>query len=187
MSSLLKALAFGHKKLAEVIKEGDACLDATCGNGKDSLFLAECVGKTGKVYAFDIQEKAILSTKSLLKKHNFQDRVIIFQENHAQIAELVKVPLKAAVFNLGYLPGGDKTLVTRPKTTIKALQGVLSLLLAGGIVSIVIYSGHSGGLEEKQALQKFLADLEQDKYTVLRYAFINQVNNPPELFLIEKK
>ncbi len=187
MSLLLKALAFGHKKLAEIIKEGDVCLDATCGNGKDSLFLAECVGKEGKVYAFDIQEKAISNTRSLLEKHNFQDRVIIFQESHTQIIERVKAPLKAAVFNLGYLPGGDQTLVTRPETTIKALQGVLSLLLTGGMVSIVIYSGHSGGQEEKEALQKFLTDLNQDKYTVLHYAFINQVNNPPELFLIEKK
>lgn len=186
MSLLLKALAFGHKKLAEIIKEGDVCLDATCGNGKDSLFLAECVGREGKVYAFDIQEKAILNTRILLKKHNFQDRVLVFQESHTQIIERIKEPLKAAVFNLGYLPGGDQALITRPETTIKALQGVLSLLLAGGIVSIVIYSGHPGGQEEKEALQKFLADLDQNKHTALHYSFINQVNNPPELFLIEK-
>ncbi len=187
MALLLKALDFGHKKLAEVIKEGDACLDATCGNGKDSLFLAECVGETGKVYVFDIQEKAILNTRSLLEKYNFQDRVISFQESHVQIIERVKVRLRGAVFNLGYLPGGDQTFITRPETTIKALQGVLALLLAGGIVSIMIYSGHPGGQEEKEALQKFLAELEQDKYTVLHYAFINQINNPPELFLVEKK
>ncbi len=187
MPSFLKALTFGHNKLAEIIKEGDVCLDATCGNGKVSLFLAECVGIAGKVYAFDIQERAILNTRSLLEKHNFQDRVTTFQENHAQIAERVKVPLKAAVFNLGYLPGGEQDIITRPETTIKALQDVLSLLLAGGMLSIVIYSGHPGGQEEKEALQKFLADLEQDKYTVLHYTFINQVNNPPELFLIEKE
>ncbi len=182
----MRALGFSREQVAHVIEHGDMALDATCGNGKDTLFLAECVGSGGQVFAFDIQDAAIEATAILLAEHGLSDRVSLYRDSHENILHYIDKPLKVAMFNLGYLPGGDHAVVTRPECTIKALEESLALLLSGGLVSMVAYSGHPGGEDEQNLVQDFLAKLDQRKYSVLNYRFINQVNRPPQLFLIEK-
>ncbi len=186
MPVLLKALEYAPKIMAEVIKNGDTAIDATCGNGKDTLFLAERVGVTGKVYAFDIQETAIRNTYSLLEEKGLQDRVVLFREGHEKLDRLVNVPINAAMFNLGYLPGGNHSLTTKAAGVIKALEGIMPLLLPGGLISIVVYPGHPAGEIEKNTLENMLSELDQRKFSVIIYRFINQKNNPPELIIIEK-
>ena len=182
----MRALEFSREQVARVLRQGDRALDATCGNGKDTLFLAGCVGPQGKVYAFDIQEQALAKTRELLVSRGMEGRVALFCGNHAELLDLVQEPLRAAMFNLGYLPGGDHGIITRPGTTIPALEGALSLLVPGGLASVVAYRGHPGGQEEANRVQAYLENLSQQEFSILHYRYINQANDPPELFLVEK-
>lgn len=186
MGNLMRALEFSRAEIGRVLKGGDRALDATCGNGKDTLFLAGCVGPEGRVFAVDIQMRAVEETKKLLASHGLAGRVTVLKQSHEELLDFVSPPLKAAMFNLGYLPGGDHGVVTRPESTVKALEAVFSLLVPGGLVSVVAYSGHPGGQEEVDEVQEYLEGLEQGGHSVLHYRFINQANHPPQLFLIEK-
>lgn len=51
----------------------------------------------------------------------------------------------------------------------------------------MVYYGHEGGVEEKIDVTKFVTQLPQEEYNVLKYEYINQQNNPPFLYIIEKK
>lgn len=186
---LQRPLQFNHNILREYINEGNQVIDATVGNGHDTSFLAELVGETGQVYGFDIQEDAIKRTKEKLIDKNLDDRVTLFQSGHENIQQLLgnQQKFSAVVFNLGYLPRGDKNIITTPKTTISALEQSIEVLLPGGILSVMVYFGHPGGKEEKDSVLQFAKNLPQEKFTVYRYQIINQINNPPFLLLIEKK
>lgn len=187
---LVKILEFGHQLLEQAIEPGAIVIDATCGNGHDTKFLAKQVGPSGKVFAFDIQKQAIAATTELLRKHQLLERVTLLQKGHEYMKEWIPVKyhgkISAGVFNLGYLPGGDHSIITRPETTLKALQSLLDMLALHGVVVLVVYPGHPGGDEEKNAVCEYVSSLDQKKYQVLLYRFINQKNHPPLLFAIEK-
>jgi hypothetical protein len=144
-------------------------------------------GKYGQVYAMDIQVAAINSTYGLLKDKGLMDRVILIKDNHVNLLEhLHGVSPRAALFNLGYLPGGDKKIITRPDTTIEALNQTITFLAVGGWISIVFYTGHEGGREEYEAVSRYLAGLPQSLVTVMEWKYLNQLNHPPGLLLIHK-
>ena len=129
--------------------EGDTVIDATAGNGNDTLKLCNAVGKNGKVFAFDIQQIALDNTEKLLKDNgasNFQ----LINISHSELDRYVSVPVKAVVFNLGYLPGGDHSLHTKHETTTVAIEKGLSLLTDDGFISVTIYYGKDSGTEEKE-------------------------------------
>jgi len=175
-----------HSMLAEHIEPGDKVLDATAGNGHDTLFLAEMVGTTGKVYACDIQEEAIRRTRERLQSHSLAERVELHLMSHADIpAEWG--PLAAAVFNLGYLPQSDETIITQGETTLSAVKKILPMLRTGGLLLLVVYIGHEGGKEEGQLLENYLQSLPVKEYLVLKYQYINPANNPPYILAVEKK
>ncbi len=182
---LAGALEKSHKLISTLLKPGDKAVDATAGNGKDTLLLAHLVGSSGKVYSVDIQTEAIKKTSALLKTKGFLDRVELIQADHSHLSRLVPVPVKAVMFNLGYLPGGDHNIITRPESTIKAVESAINITEPGGLITIVAYHGHPGGKEELEALEGYLANLDQEKITVLEYRFLNQVNNPPVLLTLE--
>jgi len=169
-----------------VVRPGDFVVDATCGNGKDTVYLARLVGEKGRVLAVDIQRQAVERTRSLITEEGVDLRVILAQGDHAQIGEYLREPVKAAMFNLGYLPRGDKNITTRPETTIPSLQQVLKALAPGGLVTVVVYTGHPGGLEESEALLSFARGLPQKEYTVIHCCYVNQVNRPPQLIVVKK-
>ncbi len=173
--------------LKDVINEGDVVIDATMGNGYDTKYLAQMVGESGFVYSFDIQETALKSTKKKIEKENYQDRVRLILDGHENIDKYVDKEVSCVLFNLGYLPRADHNIITRPETTIKALTHSLRLLKPHGIISIAIYTGHEGGMDEKNSIYEFVKKLDQSKFNVLECGFINQINNPPQLILIEKK
>lgn len=181
-------IPFAHSLLEKSISEGDYVADATCGNGNDSLFLSTLVGQEGKVYAFDIQTAAITNTKELLQQHK-RENVQLIHDSHAHVDKYIKQDesLAAAVFNLGYLPRSDKTIITQPHSTITAIEKLLPLLKKNGLLILVVYSGHSGGKEEKEAVLRFTSSLDQKQYFVLKYQFINLINEPPFVLAIEKK
>lgn len=173
--------------IAAVVEPGDFVVDATCGNGKDTVFLAKLVGERGKVLAVDVQPVAIHRTRCLLEKEGLCSRVVLVRDDHSSIQRHLREPVKAAMFNLGYLPGGDKRMVTRPETTIAAIRDVLSALAPGGLVTVVVYTGHPGGAEELEQVLNYVRDLPQREFSVIQSCYINQVNHPPQLIAVGKK
>ncbi|TPR40117.1 tRNA (mnm(5)s(2)U34)-methyltransferase [Apilactobacillus micheneri] len=180
------SLRYSHTIMSQVIKSGDNVIDATVGKGNDTEFLSKLVKEHGKVYGFDLQKDAINITKKRLEKNNLNNTKL-FNIGHEKIKEYVKDKINGAIFNLGYLPGGNKDIITKPKTTITAIKACLELLEKDGIVILVLYYGHPGGKTEKNAVIDFVKNLEQKEYSVLEYKFINQINEPPILIAIQKK
>lgn len=176
-----------HSILSERLKAGERAVDATAGNGWDTLKLCELVGSEGKVYSFDIQREAVEKTRILLKEKAMEERAELFCCSHSLILGKVKKPIKAFTMNLGYLPGGDKSIVTRADTTIKALKGLTSLLMPGGIGLVLLYYGHEGGQEEKAGVGNFMESLPADWGQVSRMKIVNRKNCPPILYILEKK
>jgi predicted methyltransferase len=187
---LERVLPFANTLLQKSIQPGDIAVDATLGNGHDTVFLANLVGKEGKVYGFDVQEQAIMNSKARLEEHGLLERAILFHKGHEHIASSIPLDehgkITAAIFNLGYLPGSDKSVITKPETTISALKQLLEVMAPGGIIVLVIYHGHPGGEQERDALMQFVTLIDQKQARVLLYQFLNQKNHPPYIVAIEK-
>ena len=173
--------------LDKIVQKGDIVIDATMGNGYDTIYLGNLVGENGKVYAFDVQEEAIKSTKKKVERDNMTDRVELILDGHQNLDKYVKEEVSCVVFNLGYLPRAKHVVITKPDTTLEAIKKSLKLLKPNGIRSIAAYRGHEGGLEEKNYICEYLDNLNQNEFNVLHMQFTNQINNPPQLILIEKK
>ena len=184
---LLPALAFARQLIEGRLKNGGRALDGTAGNGRDTLFLAQLAGGSGKVWAFDIQAQALSNTAGLLRENGVEGQVELIAASHADLADYVREPLDAAMFNFGYLPGGDKTVTTTADSSVRAMQVAAALLAEGGLLTAVVYSGHPAGLAEAAAIEQWAAALPQEQYQVLHYRFTNQRNYPPQLLAIEKR
>lgn len=175
-----------HWWLEEYLKPGMVVVDATAGNGHDTLFLARKVGPEGKVFAFDIQSAALEATSQLLRQHNVADRVELIAAGHERLRDYVHQSIHAMVFNLGYLPGGDKTIITRPETTLQALKGGMELLVPGGFIVLTVYTGHPGGLEEWESLKEYILRLPRDQWDIVRLTFLNRSPSAPFNIGIQK-
>lgn len=183
----INALIFSHGFIKNHIKEGDFCIDATAGRGRDTALLAQLVGSSGRVLAFDIQQDALDSTKELLKKEELADRAELILDSHSNMAQYTgSKEVDCIVFNLGWLPGGDHGIFTMADTSIKAIENGLELLRSGGLMSICIYYGRDCGFDEKDAILEFLPTLDSSKYSVLVTEFVNRPNNPPIPVIIQK-
>jgi len=180
---VLYAINLAKNLIKQVINPGDVVVDA---NGNDTVFLAGLVGDNGKVYGFEIQQKALDITRNILEKQGLIDRVNLICDGHQNMDQYINKPVKAVMFNLGYLPGGDHGVVTNFQTTLTAVEKSLKLLKCGGIITIAAYCGHSGGMEEKDMLMKFISDLNPSVYKCISVEALNQENNPPVLMVIEK-
>lgn len=173
--------------LEKIIEKGNVVIDATMGNGYDTVYLGNLVGETGKVYAFDVQEEAITSTRKKVIRDNMEDRIELILDGHENLDKYVKEEVSCVVFNLGYLPRAKHVVITKADTTLQAIKKSLELLKPNGIISIAAYIGHEGGLDEKNYVCEYLNNLDQKQYNVLHMEFTNQINNPPQLILVEKK
>ena len=176
-----RPLEMAHDFLAQVITKDDVVVDATMGNGHDTLFLAKLAKQ---VYAFDIQEQALEKTSLRLQEAGLANVKLLLQ-GHETVDQFVG-EVKAAIFNLGYLPSADKNIITKPQTTIEALEKLCRMLIKGGRIAIMIYYGHEGGDIERDAVMDFVSQLPQQEYTATIYRTLNQINNPPFLIMIEK-
>lgn len=180
-----RIVEFAHDLLTRNIKEGDTVVDATCGNGYDTVFLAKLTGSQGKIYACDIQLEAIESTRNHAKDF---DNITYIHDNHAQVTSYIdEEKIDGAIFNLGYLPKSNKDIITLGHSTIKSIDSMLELLNPKKLIVIVIYHGHEGGKDEKNQVLNYVEQLNHKKYSVIRYSFINQHNNPPFVVAIEKR
>lgn len=173
--------------LTQVVREGDTVIDATLGNGHDTVFLATLVGKNGRVVGFDIQPDAVERTSARLQEEGLRDRCELHAVGHQHIAEYVQSPIRAAVFNLGWLPGGDKTVTTQWETTQTAIAAALRLLEKDGVCTICAYPGHEAGDRERAALMDWLSTLRPQEYNVLHHRFLNAGAGAPECFVIQRQ
>jgi predicted methyltransferase len=184
-------LEFVQTSLKRVLREGDVAVDATLGNGYDTLFLSRCVGAAGRVHAFDIQAQALAISEQRLAEAGVLDRVWLHLAGHETMASVLPPEVlgrvRAVTFNLGYLPGGDKTLTTQTATSLAALKSALQVLAPGGLISVVLYPGHDGAPAECDAVLDWAAALPQKQVEVLRYGFLNQKNSPPFLVLLQRR
>ena len=153
-----------HEAVHAVLEAGDIAVDATVGNGHDTLWLARCVGPTGQVFGFDLQQRAIAATRYRLEQAECERQVTLLQRSHADLAvalpPAVRGTVRAVLFNLGYLPGGDKAFATRPGTTCAALDAARQVLAPTGLLSVMAYRGHPGGEPESEAVRQWFADQE---------------------------
>ncbi len=172
---------FTRSTISRFVSSKSQVIDATCGNGNDTLFLAE-IAKRGHVYAFDIQNEAINSTK--LRCQNYQNITYIC-DSHANIDKYNLHNINLVIFNLGFLPNSTSTITTNSISTISAIKKSLDILKNGGALLLTIYTGHDHHQEENEILP-FIKSLDKYKYNVLKYEFIN-LTNPPYLIVIEKK
>ncbi|WNS81686.1 class I SAM-dependent methyltransferase [Domibacillus sp. DTU_2020_1001157_1_SI_ALB_TIR_016] len=184
-------LPFARLLIQKTLSDAPCFVDATAGNGHDTVFLAGLAGEDGRVFAFDVQEQAIHNTKKRVAEAGFSNRVSLFHSGHEEvrkhIPDFYHRGINAAIFNLGYLPKGDKSIITRPDTTIEAIRQLFDMLKPGGLIVLVVYHGHAGGADERNAVVEFAAGLDQQRAHVMQYGFINQVNTPPFIVAIEKR
>lgn len=175
-----------HQLVESRVKPGDWVIDATMGNGHDTLFLAELVQDEGKVYAYDIQSQALICTDNLLSSHGLRHRAELLHCSHEKMEHPVG-SIAAVVFNLGYLPGSDKAIATQADTTLKAIQKALQLIRVGGLVVLTVYWGHEQGKREKIEVEKYVENLPYPEFMVLRYQYVNPKNQPPFILAIERR
>lgn len=172
--------------MRRTIREGDAVVDATMGNGKDTLFLCELVGDGGHVYAFDVQAEAVARTRERVEEAGFAERTTLLLAGHETMAEHVKAPVQAVMFNLGWLPGAEHIVTTKVDTTLKAVNAALELIAPGGIVTVCVYPGHEEGTRELHALREWAAGLDVRRYNALYHHFVNASGQTPQLILVQK-
>lgn len=177
-----------HKVLLQAsLQKDDVVVDATLGNGFDALTLLELVGSNGYLYGFDIQQEAIDATKLKLSNAGYENMSLIL-ENHSRMSEHLKdCQIRGVVFNLGYLPKGEKAVTTLWETTQTAISQAMELIMEEGFISVMTYPGHETGQIEDEHLNNWLEALPQKKFQVSKMEFINQQNNPPRLYWITKR
>ncbi|TDL34222.1 methyltransferase domain-containing protein [Jeotgalibacillus sp. S-D1] len=189
--NLDRILPYARTLLERAVSKGDVVIDATVGNGHDTLYLAQLVGENGRVYGFDIQKEAIDETAAKLEEHELRNRVLLFQHGHEMVDQAIPPvhdgAIAAAVFNLGYLPGGDESIITRPRTTITAVEKLMDMVKPGGIIVLVIYHGHPEGAVERDYLLRFVQTIDSEQAHVLRYQFMNTQTPSPFVVAIEKR
>lgn len=176
--NLIKAAILPALEKARVL------VDATAGNGYDTLFLAEHTSDKSKIYAFDIQEAALDSTRQ--RTAAYADRIEYVLRSHEELEEVVAEDIDLAIFNLGYLPGQEHEVTTKKESTLLAVQQVLGKLSLNGVCVIVAYPGHEAGGQEAALLEDFLVSLAKKDYTVGCYRLVNHAKTAPYAYIVEK-
>ena len=211
---ITKTTVWAMEIVGQYVKPGDIVIDGTMGNGHDTLALAKLVGPDGTVIAFDVQPMALEHTRALLEENGVTveiegteeafDRanVRLILDSNANMRNYVTVgtvdavdgtadgkqpEIAAILFNLGYLPGGDKTVTTTREETLRAVGEAVNLVKPGGLVCAVLYSGHQQGAEEKEALLAWAKELSAKQFHVAYISMWNQKKCPPEILLITRK
>ncbi len=188
--ALPTAVRWSHALLAPRLRQGDAVVDATAGNGHDTVFLAQRVLPGGRVFAFDVQEAAIGRTRERLSGRGLESVTLIHaghQEIENRLPSELKGGIRAFMFNLGWLPGSDKACITRTRTTLEALNAAIDWLAEGGLITVVCYPGHAGGDAETLAVEEWAARLRSDAFEAQKIAFLNFDGAPPRCVVVRKR
>lgn len=183
----INALSVAHHFLKERIRPGQFLIDATAGNGGDSLYLCECLGGEGRLLAFDIQKEAVEKTRLRLAEAGYGEISEVICHGHEFMREYAeKESVDGIVFNFGWLPGGDHDIFTKKESSIAAIHAGLELLRPGGFMSLCVYYGRNNGYTERDAILDLVKEIDSRKYTVLEIGFPNRRNDPPfPIFIIK--
>ena len=184
--NMIDLLALQKSFILNHLGVGDIAVDFTMGNGHDTEFLSRTVGETGHVYAFDVQEQAVASTTKNLANAGCPQNYTLILDSHHNVKKYVQGPIKAGMFNLGYLPGSDKSITTMRETTMPAIEAALDLLDHGGVLLIAVYPGHAEGDAEGKMVLDYLATLDR---RAICCTLIRIINSPtsPFFIVVEKK
>jgi predicted O-methyltransferase YrrM len=179
-------LDFARGAVRIAVRPGDTAVDATTGNGHDTLFLADLVGKNGKVWAFDIQPEAVKSATDRLEQTGMTSRVEFISDGHEHAPDYLPMPcnLAAVMFNLGFLPGSQKRNATCAQTTLAACQALLPLVRASGVMTIHCYTGHPGGKDETDSVINWAQNLPRNPWRVQMLCDVNKPKNSETLLLL---
>lgn len=184
---LTNATEVSKQIMQEKMKTAKVVVDATLGNGNDLLYLMRQDVNNARFYGFDIQELAIENShQKITESREKNKRVQLICDSHANMMAYIHEPVDLFIYNLGYLPKGDHQVTTKADSTIQAVNQSLELLANEGLIIIAVYHGHEEGKLEKLALESHLEGLNQKLFTVAKFEFINQINHPPFLYIIEK-
>lgn len=190
MTRRISLTAQAHSIAQQYLTLGDIAIDATVGNGYDTVFLVKQVGNRGKVFGFDIQQQAIESTRSRLKSENNTNNLQLFHSSHHKIEQIIPIAfhgrIKVIMFNLGYLPGSDKSIITQTVSTINALEQSIKLMAKLGVITITVYPGHTGGDMEALAIMQWSEVLVNGgKYSV-ETIYSSDKESAPRLYIIKR-
>ncbi|MBC8115652.1 MAG: class I SAM-dependent methyltransferase [Candidatus Saccharimonas sp.] len=179
-----------HAIIRQVIRPGDVAIDATAGNGHDTKFLAELVGETGHVFAIDLQQEALQRTAALLAKTTLTN-IHLVQRDHAELKSIIPGEhhgrIATVMFNLGYLPGGNRSLATRTDSTLEAIRSALEIIRPGGVLTIIAYPGHPGGATEAIAVESLLRNLSPVDYETAKHSAASERALAPCLFVVKRR
>lgn len=168
------------------LREGDVAVDFTMGNGHDTEFLSKTVGPSGHVYAFDIQEQAVSSTAANLKAAGCPENYTLIRDSHHNAKNYIDCKIKAGMFNLGWLPGGDKSITTMRETTMPAIEGAIEMLGEDAVLTVAVYPGHPEGDAEGKMIEEYFATLSRFRLCITKIKIVNSPTSP-YFFLIETK
>lgn len=179
-----------HAALAAALRPGDLAIDATCGFGRDTLFLARAVGAHGRVLAMDVQGVAVEKTRSALAAASLSGVADVILRSHADLRQVVPADwhgrVGAVTFNLGYLPGGDHVITTTWRETGPALMVATDLLRPGGVLTVIAYTGHPGGADEKDGVERELRLLDPEKWVLEVHQPEKGRRSPPWLYVVRR-
>jgi hypothetical protein len=179
-----------HDLIRDILRPGDIAIDTTVGNGHDTAFLAEQVGPSGRVYGFDIQQAAIDSTLEKFRQNEHSDCLVLLHASHADMGEKISADLhgkiNAIMFNLGYLPGGDKNVITLTDSTLAALNAASRILAVNGIITLMAYPDHQGGDQETNQVKIWCERLNPKQFKVSTIYSTAHKESAPRLFVISK-
>lgn len=175
-------LTLAHNTWEKYIQPGDTVIDATAGNGNDTFFLAQLLKGEGKLIGYDIQAEALAQTQKRLADlpAHWREIVELRLQSHVQFSEN---KVKLIVYNLGYLPGGNKMITTKTESTLLSLQSALHSLAKKGSISITCYPGHPAGVLEQKAIMEFLKTLPSDKWNICHHVWLNRPVSPTWIWL----
>lgn len=186
----ISLVKLAHNLIKDKVNPGDIVVDATVGNGYDTRFLLELVGRKGTVYGFDIQQASIDSARNLLQSYLMTDCLTLIHASHAEIHKFISSAyhgkISAVMFNLGYLPGGDKRIITQAESTLAALASASQLLSDSGIITALAYPGHEGGEMETDQVKNWCRSLDPAHFKVDLFESQPYKTSAPQLFTITK-
>lgn len=185
-SNMINLLEVEKNFLIPHIKKGGVAVDFTMGNGHDTLWLSEALGENGKVYAFDIQPQALESSRKLLEESGAAKNYTLILDSHSNVKNYVSEKICIGMFNLGFLPGGDKSITTKRETTMIAIRAAIDLLDADGALLIAVYPGHEEGTIEGELIEKELETLNRRELCASKFKIVNSPTSP-FFFLVERK
>lgn len=185
----MRLVSLVHERLAQVLRPGDFAADVTAGNGHDALFLANAVGDAGRVWIFDIQPEALAATRARLEKHGVAGRCEFFQNCHSELTGLLPAEargkLGAITANLGYLPGGEREIITTADGTLKMLRAAADNLRPGGVLAVVAYPGHPGGDIESAAVAGKLREFASEGFVLETHGAHDETRRPWLAFVVK--